>query len=99
MATFLTTIQFTEQGARTIDETCDRATDFKAKAKKMGVKVREVYWTLGPFDGVILFEAPDDETATRAMLYLSSLGNVRTQTVRAYVASEMEKLLRDVPQP
>ena len=97
MATFLTIIKFTEQGAKSIHETCDRAADFKAKVKKMGAKVKETYWTLGPFDGVVVFEADDDEAATRAMLYLCSLGNVQTQTVRAYDAGEVQKLLRDVP--
>ncbi len=66
---------------------------FKAAAKKMGCKVTGVYWTLGVFDGVLVFEAPDDETATSLMLHLGSLGNVQTQTARAFTEPEMAKIL------
>jgi uncharacterized protein with GYD domain len=93
MATFITSIKFTEQGLQGIHESTKRATAFKAAAKKMGVKVAEIYWTLGAFDGVILFEAPDDETATAAMLSLSSKGNVQTTTARAFRAGEMDKVV------
>ena len=59
----------------------------------MGVKVAGIYWTLGAFDGVIVCEAPDDETATAAMLSLSSKGNVHTTTARAFDAGEIEKVI------
>ena len=97
MATFITTMHFTEQGIRAVRDTCDRATAFKAMAKKMGVKVTEIYWTLGAFDGVIVSEAPDEETATAALLHLASLGNIRTQTARAFDAAEMQKILGLLP--
>jgi uncharacterized protein with GYD domain len=97
MATFIATIKFTEQGLENIKDTCDRAETFKSAAKKMDVKVRDVYWTLGPADGVIIFDAPDEETATAAMLHLSSLGNVTTQTARAYKAAEMQQILGKLP--
>lgn len=93
MATFISTIKFTEQGIQNIKETCKRANAFKATAKKMGVKVQGVYWTLGRFDGLLLFDAPDEETATALMLDLGSLGNLHTQTARAYSATEMEGIL------
>jgi uncharacterized protein with GYD domain len=57
------------------------------------VKVTGIYWTLGAFDGVIFFNAPDDETATAAMLHLSAQGNVSTTTARAFDASEIEKVV------
>jgi uncharacterized protein with GYD domain len=97
MATFITTLHFTEQGIKAVKDTCDRAAAFKAAAKKMGVKVIGQYWTLGAFDGVILCEAPDEETATAALLYLGSLGNIRTQTARAYNPVEMQKILDQLP--
>jgi uncharacterized protein with GYD domain len=97
MATFITTMHFTEQGIKAIKETCERAAAFKATAKKMGFKVTGIYWTLGAFDGVIVCEAPDEETATAALLYLGSLGNLRTQTARAYDAGEIQKILGLLP--
>jgi uncharacterized protein with GYD domain len=93
MATFITTIRFTQQGLANIQDTTKRAAAFRSAARKMGCKVKETYWTLGPFDGVLVFEADDDEAATAAMLHLASLGNVQTQTARAFTAGEMEKVL------
>ena len=97
MATFITTMHFTEQGIKAVRDTCDRAAGFKATAKKMGVKVTGIYWTLGAFDGVVVCEAPDEETVTAVMLHLGSLGNIRTQTARAYDAAEMQKILGLLP--
>jgi uncharacterized protein with GYD domain len=93
MATFISTVRFTDAGLKNIRDTGKRAAAFKTAAKKLGVKVTEVYWTLGPFDGLLVFDAPDDETATAAMLQLSSAGNVHTQTVRAFKASEIEAIV------
>ena len=99
MATFVTTIKFTEQGIKSLAETTKRAVAFKAAAKKMGVKVVSQYWTLGGFDGLLIYDAPDDESAAAATLHLGSLDNVQTTTVRAFVASEMEEVLAKLPKP
>jgi uncharacterized protein with GYD domain len=93
MPTYVTTIRFTEQGVKGLADTCQQAAAFQAAAKKRGVKVTASYWTLGAFDGLIVFQAPDEETATAAMLHLGAQGNVRTQTARAFDAAEMEKIL------
>jgi len=97
MATFITTLQFTEQGIKAVRDTCDRAAALMAAAEKLGVKVTGQYWTLGAFDGVIILEAPDEATATAALLHLGSLGNLRTQTARAFDAAEMRKILGLLP--
>lgn len=93
MATFISTIKFTGQGIQAIGETTKRAAKLKSAAKKMGVKVKEIYWTLGDHDGVLVLDAPDDETATALLLHIGSQGNVQTSTSRAYTAAEMEKVL------
>ena len=93
MATFITTIKFTEKGIEEIHKSPKRAAALKAAAKKMGVKVTDIYWTLGESDGVLIFDAADDETAAAAMLYLSAQGNVHTTTTRAFGSTEMEKVL------
>ena len=93
MATFITTIKFTQQGIKDIDHTTKRAAAFKKSAKKMGVKVKDMYWTLGDCDGVIVLEAQDDETATAALLHLGTQGNVHTTTCRAFTAAEMDTIL------
>ncbi len=96
MATFITTIKFTQQGIKGIDDTTKRAAAFKAAAKKLGVKVTNIYWTLGDYDGLLILEAPDDETATTALLHLGASGNVHTTTVRAFTAAEMDKITAKV---
>ncbi len=50
---------------------------------------------MGDYDIVVLFEAPDDETATSLSLGVSSVGNVRTTTARAFTAEEMRGILED----
>ncbi|HEV3259994.1 MAG TPA: GYD domain-containing protein [Gemmataceae bacterium] len=97
MATFITTVHFTEQGIKAVRDTCNRAAAFKAAAEKLGVKVTGIYWTLGAFDGVIICEAPDEATATAALLHVGSQGNLRTQTARAFDAAEMQKILGRLP--
>ncbi len=96
MATYVTLLKFTEEGAKKIKDTCKRAADFKASAKKLGIEVKEQLWCLGRWDGLMLFEAPDDETATTAMLSVSAQGNVTTQTLRSFSAAEMAKVLGKV---
>lgn len=96
MATFITTIKFTQQGIKGIDETTKRASAFKAAARKLGAKVTDIYWTLGEYDGLLILEAPDDETATTAILHLGAAGNVHTTTLRAFTAAEMDKIIAKV---
>lgn len=96
MATFITNIKFTQQGIKGIDETTKRAASLKVSAKKMGVKVTDVYWTLGEHDGVLIFKAGDDETATAFLLHIGAMGNVHTTTVRAFTATDMDKILAKV---
>jgi uncharacterized protein with GYD domain len=93
MATYITMIEFTQQGLANVQDTCKRAAAFKAAAKKAGANVLEIYWTLGAFDGALIFEASSDEAATALMLQLATLGNVQTQTARAFTEAEMEKIL------
>ena len=93
MATFISTVQFTDQGMKDIKSTGKRAESFKATAEKMGINVKHIFWTLGRFDGLVVFDSPDEETATALMLQLASYGNVHTETTRAYEAPEMEQIL------
>ena len=97
MATFITTITFTQQGIEGVAESTKRAAALKASAKKMGVKITDIYWTLGDYDGVLIFEAPDDETAAAMLLHLGATGNVQTTTVRAFNAAEMDKIVAKLP--
>lgn len=58
MPTFITLLNWTDQGIRNVKQTTERAKAFKAMAQKVGVTVKADYWTLGQYDGVIVLDAP-----------------------------------------
>lgn len=93
MATFIVLGCFTEQGVRNIKESPKRAEAFKEMAKKTGVTVKDVYWTLGQFDIVAVCDAPDDQTASALAFSIGALGNVRTQTLRAFSQADIGSVL------
>jgi uncharacterized protein with GYD domain len=97
MPTYISLVQFTDQGIRAAKETTQRVADWAAKVQSMGVSIKHMYWTLGQYDQVCVFEAPDEETAASVLLAADMLGNIRTQTMRAFTTSEMEKVLAKVP--
>jgi uncharacterized protein with GYD domain len=93
MATYILLATYTEQGIRGIKDTVKRTDTVKELAKKAGLNMKESYWTLGQFDVVAVFEAPNDETMTAFSLSVAKLGNVKTQTLRAFSAGEMGEVL------
>ena len=97
MATYISLWNFTDQGIRAVKDTTKRAGIMKEMAQKAGVTVKDIYWTLGTYDGVVIFEAPDEETLAAVGLALGALGNVRTQTVRALSLDEMNAVLGKLP--
>ena len=97
MPTYISLVQFTDKGIQAARDTTRRVADWAARVQSLGVSVRQMYWTLGRYDQVCIFDAPDDETAAGVLLSADMLGNIRTQTMRAFTASEMEKVLAKVP--
>jgi uncharacterized protein with GYD domain len=93
MLTYIALVNFTDQGIRNAKDTVKRAEAYKALAKTFGVNVKEMFWTLGQYDLVVIIEAPDDIAATALNLSLGALGNVRTQSLRALSATEMKDVL------
>ena len=93
MARFVLLGTFTDQGISTVQDTVKRAQNAKALANKAGAEMVEVHWLLGRFDLMAIVEAPDDETMTAVALSLGKLGNVKTQTLRAFTAEEMDKII------
>src|SRR5215831_125801 len=96
MATYVSLIQFADQGIRNVKDTVKRGEAAMAEAEKLGIKINEEFWTMGAYDGVVLFEAPDDETMTAFACKVSSLGNVKTETMRAFRKDEMEGILSKI---
>jgi len=92
MATYISLLNFTDQGIRNIKESPDRYTAFKSMAEKMGVSVKGIYYTVGQYDMVVVVEG-SDEAVTTALLKVGSLGNVRSQSLRAFSVDEMKKII------
>jgi uncharacterized protein with GYD domain len=96
MPTYISLVQFSDKGIQAAKQTTQRVADWAAKVQSMGMSIKQMSWTLGQYDQVYVFEAPDDETAASVLLAGDLLGNIRTQTMRAFTASEMDKILAKV---
>jgi uncharacterized protein with GYD domain len=97
MPTYISLINWTEQGIRAGKETLDRASAAAALAESMGGKLKDIYWTVGQYDVVTVAEFPDEATGTAFLLAVGSQGNVRTTTLRAFNRDEVAEILQKVP--
>lgn len=93
MPTYVSLINWTEQGIKNYKESISRAEAFIQLAESLGGRVREVLYTVGEYDIVTVVEFPDDETGTAALLQVGALGNVRTHTMRAFSTDEMANII------
>ena len=96
MATYVALASFTEQGIRNVKDSPERIETFRAMTEKLGVTIKSIYYTVGAYDIVAVIEG-SEEAATSALLKLGSLGNVRTQTMRAYSPEEMKTIISRMP--
>ncbi len=94
MPTYVSLIHWTEQGVKNFKDTTQRAEDFSKLVEGAGGRVRELLWTVGEYDIVVVVDFPDDETGVATMLQVSSLGSIRTNTLRAFNADEMAAIIR-----
>jgi uncharacterized protein with GYD domain len=94
MTTYVSLINWTEQGIKNFRDTTKRAEDFSRLVSSTGGKVRELLWTVGEYDLVCIAEFPDDETGVAALLQVGSTGNIRSNTLRAFNAEDMAGIIR-----
>ncbi len=97
MATHIVLARFTDQGVRNVKQSPERAKSAIALGEKLGIKIWDIYWTLGTYDAVLIVDAPNEEAMTTWALSVSSLGNIRTQTMRAFSADEVNRILAKIP--
>jgi uncharacterized protein with GYD domain len=91
--TYVVLGQFTDQGIRSVKDTTKRADAFKDMARRAGVTVKDIYWTLGQYDVVTVVDSPDEASVTALLLSAGSLGNLRTQALRAFTGDEMGRIV------
>ena len=96
MATYITLLNFTEQGVKTIKELPARIAAGRQALEAKGGKIVQYYLTLGAQDAVVVFELPDDETTASMMLAQAGLGNLRTTTMRAFTEAEIPGVISKV---
>jgi uncharacterized protein with GYD domain len=96
MPHYIILFNFTDEGLRNVKDTIRRAEAFKAAVEKAGGKFVSEYYTFGRYDIVTTVEAPDDQTMMSIMLSTGSLGNVRSETLKAFSMSEAGKVIERV---
>ena len=93
MPTYISLLNFTEQGIKDYKNTLERAQAAQDAIAAQGGSLRDVYYTIGPYDVVTVVDFPDDETATAFLLKLGSLGNVRSTTMRGFSRDEFSGVI------
>ena len=93
MAKYVLLLNWTDQGIHEYQDSAKRAERVSEWARNLGGNLREVYWTLGPYDVVAMADFPDDEAATAFGLKSASLGTVRSTTLRAFDKDEIQAII------
>jgi uncharacterized protein with GYD domain len=93
MPTYVVLGNWTDQGTKDFGGAVERANGFRQLVEQAGGRVRELVWTMGEYDFVIVAEGPDDETAATLLLLVGAAGNVRSKTMRAFDADEMSDII------
>ncbi len=97
MAKYVLLSRFTQQGAQNIKDGPARLEAAKETLQGLGAELQDFYLTLGEYDAFVVVEAPDDKTLARASLAISSLGNVRIETLRAFTEEEYREIVGTLP--
>ena len=88
--------KWTEEGIRNVKEAPKRAENTRRMVEQLGGKM-ELYYTLGEYDFLEIYEAPNDEAMMKILLWLGSQGSVRTTTLKAWTESEGAKVISQLP--
>jgi uncharacterized protein with GYD domain len=94
---FISSLNWTDQGIRNVKDAPKRAQAARDVAKKMGVEIKEIYLTSGDTDMVAILETANGDNIAKFAMAIGAQGNVRTRTVRAWTATEMQKLISELP--
>ena len=97
MPGYIGLLKYTQQGLADIENGPERINQSKALAQKMGIRPIGTWVTLGPYDLVIIGEAPDDQTIAAFTLALARAGNVTSTTMRALSEEEFAQVVARLP--
>ena len=96
MATYISLVKYTQQGIGNIKESPARVEAFKQLCQSMGAELKEIYWTMGRYDIVVIVEAPDAKTVQTIVLRTAMAGNVRTETLTAFPEEEYQRIIAEI---
>jgi uncharacterized protein with GYD domain len=97
MPGYISLFSFTPQGLQAVKGTVQRAEAVRKQAEASGGRVIGIWWLMGKYDGVIIFESPDEDTAMRFLIGNGMAGNNRTVTMRAFSEEEMARIVAGLP--
>jgi uncharacterized protein with GYD domain len=97
MPTYVTLLKWTDQGIRNVKETVSRGQQFRQMVEQAGGRLTALYWTQGAYDIMAALECPDEDAAMALLLRLGMLGNVRSETLRAFSEQDMQRILQKLP--
>jgi len=97
MPTYISFIQYTQQGMQKIKESPARLDHARKGYEASGGKIKDFYLVMGEYDIVIVAELPNDEAVAKLALTLGSAGNIRTRTSRAFTEGEYRKIVQSLP--
>ena len=97
MPTYVMLANWTEQGAQKIKESPKRVDDARKLLVEMGGKFDHIYMTMGKYDMIVVYEAPDDAVAARFTLMLERMGSVRTRTMKAFPEAAFRAIINSLP--
>ena len=97
MATYISLLRFTQQGIKSIKDSPGRVDAARKAYQAQGANLKAIYLTMGQYDLVTISEAPSDETVAKLTLALGSLGNIQTETLRAFTEDEYRKIIAALP--
>jgi uncharacterized protein with GYD domain len=97
MAKYIVLLKFTQKGIESIKDGPARLDVAKNLFRSMGSEIKEYYLTMGQYDAVVIAEAPDDEAISKLLLQVGSLGNVSTETLRAFTEADYRRMIASLP--
>ena len=97
MPMFILSLNWTDQGIRSVKDAPKRAQAANDLAKKVGIEIKEIYLTSGDSDLVVFVDTPNGDNVAKFALALGAMGNVRTRTARAWPEAEFQKLIAELP--
>ena len=96
MPTYISLVNWTDEGIKKVKESPERLDDFKKAVQNAGGKVVGFYLTMGRYDMVVIGESPSDEVIAGQMLSTASKGSVRTETLKAFTEDEYRAIISKV---